>query len=164
MEALSLVRGQVHELEDVEARIDALAAMLRASPELAAIVAVQAAAETAGRAASSDGGSIDRAALMAASGGPAFVAALDDFLAQHGHLGQNHDDLLAASWAEAPAMLFANLARRMSGAGAAADARLAELRRVAAERAAAARARSPIDRTSWRDSRRPSPTRSRSAT
>ncbi len=139
VEALSLVRGQVHELEDVEARIDALAAMLAASPELAATVAAHAAEASA----DDDAPTMDRTAIGAARGGAEFLGALDAFLDAHGHLGQNHDDLGAASWAEAPAMLFANLSRRMAGAGGGSggpERRLAELRRVATERAEAARA------------------------
>ena len=135
VEALSLVRGQVHELEDVEARIDALAAMVAASPELAALVARHGPEGLA----QDEEGSLDRAALLGVPSGPAFVAALDEFLDQHGHLGQNHDDLATPSWSEAPAMLLTNLVRRSPGEGPAPDARLAELRRVAADRAAAAR-------------------------
>ncbi|MEO5703356.1 MAG: PEP-utilizing enzyme [Candidatus Limnocylindrales bacterium] len=148
VEALSLVRGQVHELEDVEARIDALAAMLAQSPELARAVAAQAAQAEM----HDEEMPLDREAFDRVPGGPAFVAALVAFLEAHGHLGQNHDDLGAASWVEAPAMLFTSLARRIAGAGGAGggggareasggpDARLAELRRVAADRAEAVRA------------------------
>ncbi|MBI2782090.1 MAG: hypothetical protein HYX55_09890 [Chloroflexi bacterium] len=143
VEALSLVRGQEHELEDVEAQIDRLAAMLAGHPELDALVRAQAAAAS-DAAAAGDDPSVNRAVLRAVPGGMAFVDALDAFLEQHGHLGQNHDDLRSASWAEAPALLLANLVRRVAADGAAPGAatgrRMAELRRVAAERAAAARA------------------------
>jgi phosphohistidine swiveling domain-containing protein len=137
VEALSLTRGQVHELEEVESGIDALAAMLPASPALAFAVATE--AEGGGE----DGG-LDREALRATPGGPEFVAALDGFLARHGHLGQNHDDLATPSWAEAPATLLRNLARRAGtrggpGTQVGADHRLEQLRRLAADRAAAVR-------------------------
>ena len=133
VEALSLIRGQEHELEDVEARIEVLAGMLRADPELTDAVGV--AAERPG-----DEGAIDRDTLRAVPGGPEFVAALDAFLQLHGHLGQTHDDLGLASWAEAPAALLANLVRRVPTNQPPVGARLAELRRAAAERTAAARA------------------------
>ena len=143
VEALSLVRGQEHELEDVEAQIDRLAAMLAGNPVLDGLVRAQAAAAS-DAAAAGDDPPLDRAALLGVDGGPTFLEALDGFLEQHGHLGQNHDDLRNASWAEAPALLLGNLVRRVAGdgaaPGAATGARLTELRRVAAERAAAARA------------------------
>jgi pyruvate,water dikinase len=132
VEALSLIRGDVHELEEVESGIEALAAMLAASPALAAAVATQASGVA-------DEDRLDRDALRAAPGGPAFVAALDDFLDLHGHLGQNHDDLAAPSWAELPIGLLRSLGQRAARPGGAA-ARLEELNEVAAERAAAVRA------------------------
>lgn len=138
LEALSLVRGDEHELEDVEARIEGLTAMLAASPELAAVVAAQGRAAT--DATGGDDRAIDRPALEAAPAGLEFLASLDDFLERHGHLGQNHDDLATPSWAEAPALLFANLVRRVGATGAGSRALLAELRRVADERAEATRA------------------------
>jgi phosphohistidine swiveling domain-containing protein len=138
VEALSLISGQVHELEEVESGIDALAAMLPASPGLARAVATE--AEGA-----AEDGRLDRDALRAVPGGAEFVAALDDFLARHGHLGQNHDDLATPSWAEAPVALLRNLGQRTGtrggpGTQAGADARLEQLRRTAADRAAAVRA------------------------
>jgi phosphohistidine swiveling domain-containing protein len=133
VEALSLIRGQVHELEDVESGLEALAAMAAASPELAAAVA----AEGAGAA---NEQALDRAALHRAPGGPEFLAALDSFLARHGHLGQNHDDLEAASWAEAPVTFLRALTQRTGGTDAG-EARIEALRRSALEQAAAVRAK-----------------------
>jgi rifampicin phosphotransferase len=132
VEALSLIRGDVHELEEVEAGIEALTGMLAASPALAAAVATQARGET-------DEDGLDRDTLRAPPGGPAFVAALDDFLALHGHLGQNHDDLATPSWAEAPVGLLRSLGQRAGRPGDGA-ARIEGLRRAAEERAAAVRA------------------------
>ncbi len=43
----------------------------------------------------------------------AFLEALDRFLADHGHLGQNFDDLALASWIEEPGLLFTELAKRL---------------------------------------------------
>ncbi|HYK94729.1 MAG TPA: PEP-utilizing enzyme [Candidatus Dormibacteraeota bacterium] len=132
VEALSLIRGDVHELEEVEAGIEALAAMLGASRVLAAAVAAQARSDI-------DERQVDRDVLRAAPAGPAFVAALDDFLRLHGHLGQNHDDLAIPSWAEAPVTLLRSLSQR-AGMPGGAESRLVGLRQVAAERAAAVRA------------------------
>ncbi len=39
---------------------------------------------------------------------------LDRFLATHGHLGQNFDDLALASWIEEPGLLFTELAKRLA--------------------------------------------------
>jgi rifampicin phosphotransferase len=135
VEALSIVDGQVHELEDVEARIGALTTMLAASPDLAAAIG-----SLANTGSDAEDVVIDRAALRALPGGEAFVDALDEFLELHGHLGQNHDDLANPSWADAPALLFANLAGRAADDGGASGARRTERRRAAAERADAARA------------------------
>ncbi|HEX3266087.1 MAG TPA: PEP-utilizing enzyme, partial [Candidatus Limnocylindrales bacterium] len=46
-------------------------------------------------------------------GGSAFVDELERFLSTHGHLGQNHDDLRFASWAEAPRLLFGRIASHL---------------------------------------------------
>jgi pyruvate,water dikinase len=134
VEALSLTRGDVHELEEVESGIEALGAMLAASPVLAATVAARARG-----AADSDADRLDRGALRAAPGGPAFVAALDDFLELHGHLGQNHDDLATPSWAEAPSGLLRSLGQRAARPGGG-EARLEAARAQATERAEAVRA------------------------
>jgi pyruvate,water dikinase len=140
VEALALVGGDEHELEDVEGRLVALTESLAANPELAAAVTAQADGAMATSAGDGDEPTIDRAALDATPGGAGFLAALDDFLERHGHLGQNHDDLGTPSWAEAPALFLASLVQRLGGPRADPTARLAELRRVADERAAAVRA------------------------
>ena len=142
VEALTLTRGAAQELEAVEGEIQALAAMLLASPALADAVAALAASSANKRAGEreGDGAEIDRDAVRATPGGPAFLDALEALLLRHGHLGQNHDDLRDASWAEAPSTLLANITQRLSASGPAPSERLAEQQRVADERAAAARA------------------------
>lgn len=125
VEALTLTRGEAHELEEVEASIGELSGMAAASAELRATLV---------------GGSSDRSAIASTPGGAAFLEALDGFLARHGHLGQNHDDLRNASWAEAPALLLANIAGRIQHGGSGQARRLDEQRRLADERAQAARA------------------------
>lgn len=99
-EALALIRGAHHELEDVEAGAERLAASALARPQVAARLTA------AGPAPSRD-------ELSALAGGPEFVAELDDYLTQHGHLGQNHDDLTLASWAEEPDVFLGKLAKRL---------------------------------------------------
>ncbi len=47
-------------------------------------------------------------------GSAGFLEALDGFLARHGHLGQNFDDLALASWIEEPGLLFTELAKRLA--------------------------------------------------
>jgi pyruvate,water dikinase len=101
-EALGLIGGTHHELEDVEEGIEALVA-LASDPALAA--AIEALGAT-GERTSED----DIAALRELPGGSRFVDALRRFLAEHGHLGQNHDDLRLASWAEAPGLVLARIA------------------------------------------------------
>jgi phosphohistidine swiveling domain-containing protein len=46
-------------------------------------------------------------------GGPAFLAMLEPFLAQHGHLGHSIDDLRQPSWAEEPALVLSEIAKRL---------------------------------------------------
>ena len=45
--------------------------------------------------------------------GPEFVAELRAFLDEHGHLGQSVDDLVLASWGEEPALVLAEIAKRL---------------------------------------------------
>jgi rifampicin phosphotransferase len=99
-EALALVQGAHHELEDVEAGAERLAASAAAHPEVAARLTRPGSAPT-------------REEIATLPGGEAFVAELDDYLRQHGHLGQNHDDLALASWADEPEVFLAKLAKRI---------------------------------------------------
>lgn len=104
VEALSLTGGGHHELEEVELGLERLAA-LAAEPELRGAIDDRAVGEISAP--------IDLADLRAVPGGPAFVDALERFLAEHGHLGQNHDDLRLASWAEAPRQLLGRISTRL---------------------------------------------------
>jgi pyruvate,water dikinase len=108
-EALGLTGGGHHELEDVEEGIEALVALATGDGRAELAAAIEAAA--------ADGNVTDPFeldALRELPGGPAFVDALQRFLATHGHLGQNHDDLRLASWAEAPRLLFGRIAPRLT--------------------------------------------------
>ena len=99
-EALVLIRGAHHELEEVEAGAERLAASAAAWPEIARRMTAPGVPPTR-----------DELALL--PGGAAFVADLDEYLTQHGHLGQNHDDLTLASWAEEPGVFLGQLAKRI---------------------------------------------------
>ena len=107
-EALGLAGGGHHELEDVEEGIEALAARAAAADGGVLARAIEAAA-----AEGEVTDDVDLEAFRALPGGEAFVEELERFLEVHGHLGQNHDDLRFASWAEAPRMLFGRIAPRL---------------------------------------------------
>ncbi|HET9851010.1 MAG TPA: PEP-utilizing enzyme [Candidatus Limnocylindrales bacterium] len=134
-EALGLVGGGHHVLEDVEEGIEGLAELARAGAGGALAQAIEAAA---------DAGAVtdefDVASLRSLPGGDAFVDALDAFLAEHGHLGQNHDDLRLASWAEAPRLLFGRIARLLQSPAVPVRERAAALARRAGELEAQVRA------------------------
>jgi rifampicin phosphotransferase len=53
------------------------------------------------------------AELAAVDRGPVFDAALEAFLARHGHLGQTSVDLSQPSWAEEPTLVLAEVAKRL---------------------------------------------------
>lgn len=131
-EALALISGGHHELEEVEEGIEGLAA-LATEPTLAA--AIQAAADEGELT-----DPLDLAVLASLPGGPRFVSALEAFLAEHGHLGQNHDDLRLASWAEAPRLLLGRIALRLRQPAMPARERESALRRRADELADGVRA------------------------
>ena len=87
-EALGLIGGGDHELQAVERGLEGLAAIVARTPGLA---------ERLRRAGCLPGS----AGNLAGHG--RVRAALSAFLAEHGHLGQNIDDLMLPSWAEEPA-------------------------------------------------------------
>ena len=105
-EALTLIGGGVHELHDVERRLEGLAATAARTPGLADALAGRG---TLGASAPT----IAEAAAVPGSG--PFVRDLEAFLAEHGHLGQHFDDLMLASWAEEPGLLLSEIAKRVDG-------------------------------------------------
>ena len=121
-----LIHGGRHELYDLALGMDRLTDVTRSTPAVA----------TALRA-----GSRSRSDLAALPGGPAFDAELDAFLAIHGHMGQSVDDLMLASWIEEPALLLAELAKRLDHSPEPAEARRERLAREADELADGVRAR-----------------------
>jgi len=98
-EAMRLIQGTIDELVSVDIGLGRLTELAAASPELSAAIGGRAAPR------------VDELASL--PGGPAFVAELRAFLEEHGHLGQGFDDLGLASWGEEPAMLLAELAKRL---------------------------------------------------
>ncbi len=143
-EAVRLVQGYGDDLFAVELGTEALAAQAAANPAIARRL-------LAGR-------PVTREDILALDGGVAFVAELDAFLAEHGHLGQSVDDLIEASWADEPGLLLRELAKRIERPASSAVRRRERLpargrcprRRCA--RAASSRARtiSPSSSGSWR--------------
>jgi pyruvate,water dikinase len=137
VEALGLVGGAHHELEEVEAGIERLAEQAATSglgPALQAAFATPVGRDP------DDPAPPDLDPITAIPGGREFLAAFSAFLAQHGHLGQNHDDLRLASWAEDPRALIDRILTRIETPSRPVAEREAELARVAAEREAAVRA------------------------
>ena len=125
-EAVRLVAGGRHELYDMEVATERLGAMATSVPAVAAALG-------------SGVRSID--ALRELPGGAAFVAALEDFLARHGHLGQSVDDLALASWAEEPPNFLTELAKRIERPAEPAEVRRARLAEQAEALAAGVRTR-----------------------
>lgn len=98
-EALKLIQGTIHELVGVDAGLGGLTELAAVSPQLAAAVATRP--------------SPSLVALATLPGGRPFVSELRRFLDEHGHLGQGFDDLALASWGEEPAMLLAEVGKRL---------------------------------------------------
>lgn len=134
-EALMLIGGAHHELEEVEAGVERLAVLAASGPALRA--AIEAAVDAGGKA-GVVGPRVPAAAvglddLRGLAGGGAFVDAFEAFVAEHGHLGQNHDDLRLASWADEPQLLLARVATRLRNPAQPSAEREAALRRTAAD-------------------------------
>ena len=126
-ESLSLVQGSISVLHDVERGLEHLAELASNEPALAAHLALP------------DPATIDE--LSGLLGHDAFKAALEEFLAVHGHLGQSFDDLASPSWAEDPSLLLSELAVRVRRPGRTSGDRWARLVAEAAALAEAARVR-----------------------
>ena len=131
-EALELIRGSRHELEEVDEGIEALTA-LAAEAGLADLL-------SAALASGEPTGELDLGELRVSPGANRFVDELERFLEQHGHLGQNHDDLRQASWAEAPRLLLGRILTHLGQPSQPSRERRAAQARRAEELADAARA------------------------
>jgi rifampicin phosphotransferase len=97
-EAFGLIGGGDHELQAVERGLEELASFVEQTPGLAERLA-------------EPGVTVDDLAVF--PGASPFASALEAFLAEHGHLGQNIDDLTLPSWAEEPGLLVSELAKRV---------------------------------------------------
>jgi rifampicin phosphotransferase len=124
-EAMALIQGGNDVLQDVEAGIELLADRIAADPRLA------------DRLRSRPIPDLDEIAVIA----PELAAELHRFLDTHGHLGQPFDDLALPSWAAEPAVLVAELAKRLVDPPERHAQRRARLRQEAARLLAAARER-----------------------
>ncbi len=98
-EAMTLIQGYGDDLFAVELASEVLAEMAAATPAVAARMRA--------------GDPASRTDLLELEGGPAFVARLDAFLAEHGHLGQPCDDFAFPSWIEEPGLYLTELAKRI---------------------------------------------------
>ena len=102
-EALGLIGGGDHVLQAVERGLEDLTGHVARTPGLAERLA-------------EPGVTVDHLASSAATA--EFATALNAFLVEHGHLGQNDDDLNLASWAEEPGQLLTELDKRLRNPGA----------------------------------------------
>ena len=112
-EALRLIQGRAHELQEVDRVIDELAALVASDPRLRAVF---------------EGTTPSPDELAALPDGAGLLAALDTFLDEHGHLGGSFDDLCFPSWADEPAMVLDDITRRLSSEGPSSETRLHALR------------------------------------
>ncbi len=108
-EALRLILGRADELHDVGRDLDSLTAIVNDTPELRAMVVGMLTPTVA--------------VLRGMPAAAVFLDELDAFLDAHGHLGGSFDDLAFPSWAEAPDMVLADVARRIAAGGPSADER-----------------------------------------
>lgn len=98
-EAPVLVQGRAETLQELERGFQALGHALRRAPAVADAL---------------DRGELRTlGGLAGLAGGPAFRTAIDAFLARFGDAGQLAIDLRSPAWSDDPALLLAELARRM---------------------------------------------------
>ncbi|MEO7664873.1 MAG: hypothetical protein ABIV26_07070, partial [Candidatus Limnocylindrales bacterium] len=133
-DAMRLVQGSRHELLELELGVERLAAIAAAHPAIAALLG-EAGAAAAGES------RIQPGDLAELEGGPEFLAELDAFLAQHGHMGQGFDDLLLPSWTDDPGQFLLELSLRLRVPPESAVARRERLAAEAERLAGAARER-----------------------
>lgn len=108
-EALRLVHGTSDDLAAVDLETERLATIATGHPALAARL--------------QEPGDPDLDDLRSLAGGPELLAALDEFLGRHGHLGQGFDDLALASWAEDPRLILREIGKRIARPAASVDRR-----------------------------------------
>ena len=101
VEALSFTSGRAAILQQQQRDFHGLLERIRGLPAVARSIAAGAAPTCA--------------AVAALPGGAAAIAALDEFLAVHGNVGQLLNDLHAPAWADDPSLLITELARSLAG-------------------------------------------------
>jgi phosphohistidine swiveling domain-containing protein len=131
-EALGLIGGTHHELEEVEEGIEALAGLADEADLADVLERIVSSGEITDE--------LDLGQLRVAPGADRFADELGRFLDRHGHLGQSHDDLRLASWAEAPRTLLGQIVSRLRQPASRARERETELARRADELAKGPRA------------------------
>ena len=124
-DAFELVAGTVPELRAVERDLERLSAAAVAAPAVAA------------RLREVPPPTLDEVAGL--PGGSTFLAALDDFLSAHGHLGHMTEDLVEPSWSEDSRPLLGDIGRRLDVEPGTAERRWEAREALADERAAAVR-------------------------
>ncbi|HUQ16467.1 MAG TPA: PEP/pyruvate-binding domain-containing protein, partial [Candidatus Saccharimonadales bacterium] len=101
VEALSFTSGRAATLQGQQRDFHRLLERIRDLPAVATAVAA--------------GTVRTRAAITALPGGATAAAALDEFLAVHGDVGQLLNDLHVPAWADDPSLLLTELARSLAG-------------------------------------------------
>ncbi|MEO8462033.1 MAG: PEP-utilizing enzyme [Chloroflexota bacterium] len=113
-EGARLIQGANDVLQSVQADVEALTSMAATRPAVARRLRRQ------------PPPSVEEVARV--DGGDEFVAALQQFLAKHGHLGQGFDDLALPSWSDEPTILIGQIAQRLAHPPERAADRRAQLR------------------------------------
>lgn len=102
-EALTLAQGLPNELQRVQRDLYLLTGRARSLPAVAGLIERDL------------GGAL--AEIPGVKGGPQFMDTLREFLKSHGHLGQPFDDLTLPSWEDEPALVLAEIRKRLLHAG-----------------------------------------------
>jgi len=107
-EATRLTQGTHHEILETELGMERLVAIAAGYPLLASTLREAATGPADSRR------TLRTADIARIEGGSELLDELETFLARHGHLGQNVDDLALPSWAEEPSIVLANLGTRLA--------------------------------------------------
>ncbi|HEV2250984.1 MAG TPA: PEP/pyruvate-binding domain-containing protein [Candidatus Limnocylindria bacterium] len=110
-DAPTLAQGRQDTLHDLQQRLYDLATAIRARPAVARAIA--------------DARALDD--LAAVEGGGEIRAAIEEFLAVHGDVGQTGFDIESASWSDEPRLLLVELARLVRAPGESPSVRRARL-------------------------------------
>jgi phosphohistidine swiveling domain-containing protein len=142
-EGARLIQGANDVLQDIQTDVEALTSLAAARPDLAR------------RLRREPRPSVEE--LAPVDGGVEFAAALQRFLAKHGHMGQAFDDLTLPSWADEPTILLGEIAQRLARPPERAAERRAQLRAEAdrlADRVRSALADKPAELATFEETLR----------